>query len=251
VEVERMNTMPSTNEFALGRWSRRLAATCLRSVAGVCSAYAQSASEDRPVGPFSKLVVGNGIDVYLTQDAEEGLRIEVEGFDLADIVSEVDGDTLKLSIPSRIDRPRPEGHEARAYLSFVQLSSIEASGGSDIQGRNDLELDALSIEATGGSDVELAVTAQDLELALSGGSDVELSGETQSLSIAASGGSDVEAEALQAQEATAAVTGGSDASLRVSTSIVVNAGGGSDIDIYGNPAQRTINNDRSSDVTWH
>ena len=243
-----MNTMPTTNGFTAGR---RLATTLLLSIAGVCSAYAQSASEDRPVGPFSKLRVSHGIDVYLTQDAEESLRIEVEGFDLADIVSVVEGDTLRLSIPARMDRSFPDGHEARAYVSFVQLSAIEASGGSDIEGRNDLELDALSIEASGGSDVELAVTAQDLELSLSGGSDAEVSGVTQSFRIAATGGSDVSAEALQAQEATAAVTGGSDASIRASASIVVNAGGGSDIDIYGNPAQRTINNDRSSDVVWH
>lgn len=231
--------------------ARTLAATFLMAAAAAGSVYAQSASEDRPIGSFSNLIVGNGIDVYLTQAAEESLRIEVEGFDLADIVSVVDGDTLRLSIPSRMNRSFPDDHEATAHVGFVQLSSIEASGGSDIEGRNDLQLDALSIEASGGSDVELAVTAQSLELALSGGSDAEVSGTTRSLTIAASGGSDVSAEALQAEDATASVSGGSDASLRASASVVLNADGGSDVSVYGDPAQRTVNNDRSSDVVWH
>lgn len=241
-----MLTRQSARELALSR-QVRFVTTILLSVS-VASVYAQS--EDRPVGSFSKLVVSNGIDVYLTQAAEESLRIEVDGFDLADIESEVEGDTLTLSIPSRNARSFPDDHEARAYVSFVQLTSIEASGGSDIDGRA-LELDALSVEASGGSDVELGVNAQSLDFAVSGGSDVEVSGETQSLSIAATGGSDISAESLQAESATASVSGGSDASLRASASIVVNAGGGSDVSIYGDPAQRTVNNDRSSDVTWH
>jgi hypothetical protein len=222
----------------------------LLSVVGVGSAYAQSASEERPVADFSRLVVRDGIDVYLTQSTAARLRIEVDGWELADVVAQVEDDTLTLSIPSKRDGWSDENREATAYVDFVQLSTIRASGGSDLESRSDLELDGLAVEASGGSDVDLDVNAQSLEFAVSGGSDVEISGATKSLSIEASGGSDVSAESMRAERATASVSGGSDASLRASAAIVVNANGGSDVIIHGDLAERTVNNDRSSYVVW-
>jgi hypothetical protein len=231
--------------------TRRLAATCLLSVGGVGAVYAQSASEERPLAHFSRLVVSDGIDIYLTQSTEESLRLEVEGLELADIVSEVSGETLTL----RNSRGRGwfdgDEREATVYLNFVQLSSIEASGGSDIESRNDLNLETLKIDASGGSDIDIAVSTEGLALTVSGGSDAEVRGETEAFTIAASGGSDISAEAFQAEQVTATVAGGSDAIIRVSDAIVLEADGGSDVIIYGNPARRTVNNDRSSDVIWH
>jgi hypothetical protein len=219
-------------------------------VAGAGTVSAQSASEDRPVAHFSKLRVGNGIDVYLTQSTEESLRLEVEDFALADVVSEVEGDVLSLSIKPEARRALVRDAEATAHISFVQLSRIEASGGSDVASRNDLEVDALAVDASAGSDVELAVQAKSLEFSVAGGSDVEVSGATQSLNVAASGGSDVDAGDLEAERVTLSVTGGSDASVRATAAIVVDASGGSDVVIHGNPAERTINNDNASDVFW-
>ena len=230
---------------------RKLAVTCLLWVAGTCVAHAQSASEERPVGAFSKLVVRDGIDVYLTQSTEARLRIEVKRWNLAEIVTTVEGDTLTLSIPSRRDGSFPDDHEATAYVDFVQLSSIRASGGSDVESRNSLELDGLAVDASGGSDLDLDVNAQSLEFTVSGGSDVDLSGATQALTITASGGSDISAESLDAERVTASVSGGSDADIRATAAIVLDASSGSDVDIHGNPAESTINADRSSDVSSH
>lgn len=215
-----------------------------------CSVYAQSNSEDRPVAAFSKLMVHDGIDVYLTQSEKQSLRVEVEDVDLEDVVTEVVGEELRLSRKRSSGFPFFGSGEVRVYLDFVQLSAIEASGGCDIASRNDLRLEQLEVQASGGSDVDLAIEAQSLELTLSGGSDLRLTGKTQSLAIRASGGSDVLARSLEAEQASVTVSGGSDASVRASATIAVDARGGSDVEIYGDPAQRSVDNDRSSDVTW-
>lgn len=217
-------------------------------VLGSCSGYAQSNSEDRAVAHFSRVSVRDGIDVYLTQSTEESPR--VEGPNLEDIVTEVVGDELRLSNRARSVFSFFAAPDVTVYLDFVQLSAIEASGGSDIRGRNDLRLEQLRVRASGGSDVDLAVQARSLEFELSGGSDLRVRGNTQSLAIAASGGSDVAAESLSSESASVRLSGGSDASVRASAAIVVDASGGSDVSVYGNPAERTLNNDRSSDVAW-
>jgi hypothetical protein len=219
-------------------------------VAGGGAVYAQSDRENRAVAPFSRLEVRNGVDVYLTQSNENSLRVEVEGFDLEDIGTDVEGDTLTLSNAASQEFQFFEGRRAVVHLNFVQLSAIEASSGSDIQGRNDLRLDELTVRASGGSDVELAVHAQSLEFMLSGGSDLEVSGETQSLAIEASGGSDVSARSLEAERVEVAVSGGSDASIHASAAVDIDARGGSDVVVSGDPAERTVDSDRSSDVVW-
>jgi Putative auto-transporter adhesin, head GIN domain len=228
----------------------KLVAIPLLLVAGSGAVFAQSASEERTVAPFSRLEVLNGVDVYLTQGDEQSLRVEVEGFDLEDIGTEVEGDTLTLSNEASRDVQFFADRRAVVYLDFVQLSAIEASSGSDIEGRNDLQVDELTVRASGGSDVELAVEAQSLEFMLSGGSDLEVSGETQSLSIEASGGSDVDARSLESERARVRVSGGSDASIRASAAVNIDAHGGSDVVVSGDPAERTVDNDRSSDVIW-
>ncbi|HEY5567422.1 MAG TPA: head GIN domain-containing protein [Gammaproteobacteria bacterium] len=208
-------------------------------VMGGCSVHAQSDSEDRPVAPFSRLEVQDGIDVYLTHSNEESLRVEVEGFNLDDIVAEVEGDTLTLTNEGRSGLEFVDSRRAKVYLDFVQLSAIEASSGSDIRGENELRLEELSVRASGGSDVDLAVQAESLEFTVSGGSDLRVSGD-----------SDVSARSLESERAEVTLSGGSDASVHASEAIVVDARGGSDVSVYGDPAERTFDNDRSSDVAW-
>jgi hypothetical protein len=204
------------------------------------------------VAPFSRLKVENGIDVSLTQGPEQRLRIEVDGYDLAQIETEVVGGELSLSNKGRSgwDWSFFDERDVTVYLDFVELTAIDASSGSDIEGRNAFELDELRVEASGGSDVELDVRAERLEFHLSGGSDLEVRGETQSLAVEASGGSDVSARSLDAAQARVDLSGGSDASILATAAVAVHASGGSDVIVHGNPAERTVDNDRSSDVVW-
>ena len=224
---------------------------CALLLAGVCPAQAQSASEERPVASFSRLSVRNGIDVYLTQSDRERLRIEVQGIELEDVMTEVDGDELKLYRAGPIGDGFFAHKRIAVYLDFVQLVAIEASGGSDIATSDDIALDRLDVRASGGSDVAFDVQAESLELTLSGGSDLRARGRARSLRVDASGGSDVSATSLDAERVVLRLSGGSDASIRATEAIEIDASGGSDVEVHGNPAERRVRNDRSSDVYWN
>jgi Putative auto-transporter adhesin, head GIN domain len=218
-------------------------------VLAACAAHAEKRTEERAVTPFSKLRVENGIDVSLIQGDRPSLTIEADDSVLKDIVTEVHGGELRIS-RARNSGFGFSGRDARVQLTFVQLSDIEASGGSDIDSRGDIKLDDLSVSASGGSDVDLAVDAKNLELSLSGGSDLKLRGSASSLTVTASGGSDIGAGELMADRVTLRVSGGSDAHVNAKEAIELDASGGSDVTVSGNPERRTVNNDRSSDVLW-
>jgi hypothetical protein len=218
-------------------------------VLAACAAHAERRTEERAVGPFSKLRVENGIDVVLIQGDRPSLTIEADDNVLKDIVTEVDGGELRIS-RSRRSGAQFFGSDAKVRLTFVQLSGIQASGGSDIDSGSDIKLDELSVSASGGSDIDLAVEAKRLELSLSGGSDLKLRGSAETLTITASGGSDIAAGDLGADRVTLRVSGGSDAHVNAKDAIELDASGGSDVTVSGNPGRRTVNNDRSSDVRW-
>jgi hypothetical protein len=226
-----------------------LGVVAVLGLSAAISAYAQSGAEERDIPAFTRIAVQNGIDVELTQAATQRVRIETVDYDLADIVTEVVDGELRISNDAR-RRGSFFGSsgDVLVYLDIVSLSSIRASGGSDIEGRNQLSSDALVVEASGGSDVELAVQTEQLSLRLSGGSDAEVRGAARSLTAEASGGSDIEAGSLEAEEATVRVSGGSDATIWASASVDINASGGSDVSVLGNPPQQRVNNDRSSDI---
>lgn len=225
-------------------------AALLLTAASACSVRAQSDTEERQVAAFSRLRVQNGIDVELRQAEQARLRIEVEGYDLEDVVTAVEDGELLLSREGGPWSSFLGSREITVYLDFVELTAISASGGSDIEGRAEIRLERLTVDAVGGSDVELDVRAQSLEFSLVGGSDLALRGSAPSLVVEAVGGSDVSARRLEAERVELTLAGGSDASVHASRSIEIDASGGSDVYVYGNPAERTQNNDRSSDVVW-
>jgi hypothetical protein len=218
--------------------------------AGLCPAYAQSASENRPVASFSRISAQGGIDVHLRQAAEPSLRVEVEGYALDDVVTEVVDEELRLYRDGPALSGFFGGQQIRVYLDVVELSAVEASGGSDIESRSALELDGLVVRASGGSDIDLDVQAASLEITLSGGSDADLRGSAASLTVEASGGSDVSARSLDADRVALRISGGSDASVQARESVDIDAHGGSDVEVYGAPDERRVDNDRSSDVAF-
>lgn len=219
---------------------KALVITCLFLVAA-CTANA----EERSVGPFSKLHVQNGIDIYLTQSDRESLRVEASDPD--NVVTDVANGELRIS------RKRAGGFfggGGKVYVGFVRLSDVDVSGGSDIESQNQLKLDDFTLRASGGSDVDLDVQAKSLDLSLSGGCDARLKGSAETLAVRASGGSDISAGGLNAGRVKLNVSGGSDARVNASDAIEIDASGGSDVSVTGNPRQRTVNNDKSSDVYW-
>ena len=211
---------------------------------------AQTDSEERDVPAFSKLRVNRGIDVRLTQSDRQHLRVDVDGVDLDDVVTEVRGDELRIS-RAGFGNLLGRGGGVTVDVEFVRLDEIEASGGSDIEGRNAIRAEALTVEVSGGSDVDLTVEdVHQLDFTASGGSDLRLRGTARALTIDASGGSDVAARGLEARRANVRVSGGSDAAVHVTEEIDIEANGGSDVEVYGDPGTRTVDTDRSSDVSW-
>src|SRR4051812_5670110 len=93
--------------------------------------------KDRTVSGFTGLSVSSGIDVYLTQGNSEKLTFDVKGIEEEDVKSEVKNGSLKLYIDrkggnwsSNFGKDR----YVKAYVTFKQLTDLQAGGGSEVVG---------------------------------------------------------------------------------------------------------------------
>ena len=207
--------------------------------------------KDRAVSGFTGLSVSSGIDVYLTQGSSEKLTLEVKGIDEDEVKSEVKNGILKLYIDRKgvMNWNFGRNNYVKAYLTFRQLRSLQASGGADVFGQGKLSFNDLKLEASGGSDVKLDLKADDLNVSASGGADAILQGSARTLNASGSGGADLDARKLTVETCNANSSGGSDVYVNASREMTLKASGGSDIYYYGSGKILAKSESGGSDIT--
>lgn len=222
--------------------------TLLIAGASISSAIAQS---DRSVSVknFKGLAVSSGIDLYLTQGNTEALTIKGDRDLIKDVIVEQENGNVRIRYKEGVNWGRLfQNQSIKVYVNYKTLTSLTASGGSDVYTQNNLRSDVLNLKASGGSDLKLSLTVRDLTLTISGGSDADLKGSGENLQLTASGGSDVNAFSYMVNNAKATVSGGSDANIYVSKALEASASGGSDINYKGNASVRKTSSSKSGDV---
>lgn len=191
-------------------------------------------AEKREVGSFQSIRVSDGIDLYLSQGAEEGVVVSATEISQRNKVhTVVENGELKIFIGG--GGFNWKGRKFKAYVSVRTLNKLRATGGSDIIVQGELKLDKLNMELSGGSDFKGQVAVTDLTIDQSSGSDVHIKGRVINLRIEAHGGSDFKAAELVAEYAIIDVSGGSDAILTVNKEMAAEASGGSDVKYKGHP----------------
>lgn len=216
--------------------------------AGISNAIAQS-SRNVSVKNFNGVTVSSGIDLYLTQGNAEALTIKGDNDLIKDVVIEQGNGNLRIRYKEGVNWGRLfKNQSIKVYVNYKTLTSLTASGGSDVYTQNNLKSDVLNLRASGGSDLKLSLTVRDLTLTISGGSDADLKGSGENLQLTASGGSDVNAFGYVVNNAKATVSGGSDANVYVNKALEASASGGSDVNYKGNASVRKTSSSKSGDV---
>ena len=207
--------------------------------------------KDRAISGFTGLNVSSGIDVYLTQGNSEKLTFEVKGVDEDRVMSTVERGTLKLYIDRKGFSNWNLGRNTyvKAYVTFKQLTSLQASGGSDVFGQGTLSFNDLNVDASGGSDVKLTLKASNVNVEASGGADAVLQGSARSLNASGSGGADLDARKLTVDVCRAHSSGGSDVYVNATQELTMQASGGSDIYYYGSAKVLSKSKSGGSDIS--
>ena len=206
-------------------------------------------TETRNVSNFKGVDVSAGIYLYITMGETESVKIVADDDIIEKIITEVKDGVLHIYVKQN-GWFNWSGNETRkAYVTIKELNRIEASSGSDVNSENTLKGEELKINVSSGAEVEVDVYYKNLDVNTSSGSDAKLSGKVKNLRASASSGSDINAKELESVTCKASASSGSDVTVSVSEELNASASSGSDVNYYGNPSVKEIDESSGGDVT--
>jgi hypothetical protein len=180
---------------------------------------------------FSRVKVSSGIDLYIKQGSKVALTVEADE-NLHDyIMTEVDGNQLKIYVDGNIWRAKAR----KVYLTVTDIEELRATSGSDVFSESVIKADDLEVSTTSGADMNIEVEADNVTSSSSSGSDLRIKGKANTHSTSATSGSSINAYGLESKEVTAKVSSGADIGVYASESISAKASSGGDIRYKGNP----------------
>jgi hypothetical protein len=201
---------------------------------------------------FSAIKVSNAIDLYISQDATEGIAVSAARAEYRDkIKTVVEDGVLKIWYDDELKLWKGSGNrKLKAYVSFKNLQKLTASGASDVYLDGEIRVNELTINFSGASDFKGgSVFANELTVNISGASDVTIKGgKVTNLKIDANGASDFNGYDLAADNCSAEASGASDIKVTVNNELNARASGASGIHYKGEGRIRDLKSSGASSV---
>ncbi len=192
----------------------------------------------------AKCDVSGGGDVGLDADIEEFKAALSGGGDI-----HFDGDLglLDLSVSGGGDAKISGGSEADGVMvsmsgggdlileiacKKIKVSSV---GGGDVSASAGSDVLQAGFSLAGGGDLSLEIDAGDIAISIGGGGDASLRGSANKFSCEIKSGGDLDAPDFRVKAAKIDLSGGGNGSIHVDEELIINASGGSDIYLSGDP----------------
>lgn len=211
-------------------------------------------TETRKVNDFTKLDIGGSFDAVLRQGNEASVKIITENIDTKKILTQTNGNTLKVSL----EKGFYNHIKIKLEITYKNLDAIYKSGSgnltckSDLGGAGDFNL---SLSGSGNMTLEGTVKGANISIGRSGSGNMNLArlqsdrskmhfsgsgnfevrdGATKTQTIHLSGSGNVSAYGLKTETCDAAVSGSGDIEVNVSNSIEAFISGSGNIEYRGN-----------------
>jgi hypothetical protein len=201
---------------------------------------------------FSAIKVSHAIDLYISQDATEGIAVSAAKAEYRNkIRTVVEDGVLKIWYDDELKLWKGSGNrKLKAYVSFKNLQKLTASGASDVYLDGEIRVNELTINFSGASDFKGgSVFANELTVNISGASDVTIKGgRVTNLKIDANGASDFNGYDLAADNCSAEASGASDIKVTVNNELNARASGASGIHYKGEGRIRDLKSSGASSV---
>ena len=189
-------------------------------------------SEEYILVGYTQLEVSSAFEAFITfTDSDEKVEIIADD-NLMDYIRVTNtGTKLIIKIAQGYNvTGRPT---LRANISTALLSSIEASGASNIFLENTLDTENLKIELSGASILTGDLSVSNMEMDISGASEIDVTGSASNSELDLSGASKVGNYSFVTGYLDANISGASEARMSVVDEIDVNISGGSRLNYKG------------------
>ena len=204
------------------------------------------------------------IDLTLRYGAQPMLTVRGEQRLLANVETKQDGRVLLIGTRGIVLRHR-QPIEVELTLPGLERIGVDGSGDTRVNGFSgelvEVELNGsgsidfngryrqakATVHGTGSVTLD-AGNSDSVEAELTGSGTITLAGAARSFQASSNGSGTLEAQRLRAETVKVRQTGSGNASVTANATVAAAVSGSGDVDVYGNPPQRSISRTGSGDV---
>jgi hypothetical protein len=234
------------------------------------ASFAQN-REERRVAPFDKVELSGSMDVVLERGNAEGVRIETQNLDTRQVLTEVQGRTLKVYMEKGAEK-NMRNVRTKVFVTFRNLSEIDRSGSGNLLVLSDLsaprftfsssgsgnlsckgsiQADQISFRGSGSGNTDLAGFQTDLlNLSQSGSGNLKISGgRARNINLETSGSGNIDAFGLNSEVCMVKQSGSGNLHISTSESLEVSMHGSGNVLYKGSPNVRRTSHSGSGSIT--
>ena len=206
-------------------------------------------------------------DLVIMHDDRPGLTVQGEERLLSRVVVQQEGAVLHISTKGMLVTMN---QTLKVTLNLPTLSALNQSGSGDsevrgftgpkmsvnMSGSGDLvysgQYQHIDIQNHGSGNMDLDVRSADrIDLLSSGSGNVDVVGKVNLSNIVLTGSGNIDAQRMISSHTDAVAQGSGNLQVYAGKEVNVTATGSGDVDVYGNPARKTINKTGSGDVNMN
>jgi len=193
-------------------------------------------TETRDVSDFNAISIDYPADVVVKQGDEYAVMLEAEDNLLAQLDTNVRGNTLHLSNSERSWSQRIYPTKPVILtITVVDLNEMNLTTAGSIE-MGGLETDSFAVSVSGAGDVNLSdIKVDRIELNISGAGKIFAEGEADDFMLRISGVGEFNGGNLQSQIANVRISGAGSATIWVESKLEAHISGTGSINYYGNP----------------
>ena len=192
-------------------------------------------SETRDVQDFHAIEVSYPAEVFISQGANESLKVEADDNLLPGLQTRVRNGTLEIFYKVEDGKAVRPTKPVKITIVVKDLDEVdfESAGSVELTG---IEGDSLSVSVSGAGDLKLEeIAVKDLSVNLSGAGSMTASGSADDMSVNISGFGDFKGEELDSQNASVNISGAGSATVRVEDRLDAAISGAGSVNYYGSP----------------
>lgn len=208
-----------------------------------------SVTKNRTTPDYDQVKVKGSLDVSLISGTEGKIIIKGESNLINYIVTEVEGDALKVYVKKGYYLKPSVGKKLIITVPFKDLTQVTLSGSGDVYSSDPIKASDFKTGVSGSGDVKLVVDAENIWGQVSGSGDLALKGSTENFNGNVSGSGDLSAYELNAKNVTATVSGSGDIEVMATTYLKARVSGSGDIFYKGDPQKEDKKVSGSGDIT--
>lgn len=191
--------------------------------------------EERTLSGFTRISVGTGATVQVTQGATFEVILEAQQNILDIITTEVHHGELVIDNQRHTNIASWE--DVHVYITMPEVTGLTLTGSGDIQVQNDINTEEMKLQISGSGNIYLPrLTAHKLLTKISGSGYVQVDeGIVQQQELQISGSGAIRLSGLEAKQAEVTISGSGDARVFVTDFLKVRISGSGDVYYTGNP----------------